>query len=30
MFETLGSGVLLVVIVIIMGIGMIIFDKDDK
>ena len=30
MFETLGSGILLVVIVIIMGIGMIIFNKEDK
>lgn len=30
MFEMIGSGVLLVVIVIIMGIGMIVFNKDDK
>lgn len=30
MFETVGSGVLLVVIVIIMGIGMIIFNKENK
>ena len=29
MFEMVGSGVLLVVIIIIMGIGMIIFNKED-
>ena len=30
MFETIGSGILLVIVVVIMGIGMIIFNKEDK
>lgn len=30
MFEMVGSGILLVIIIIIMAVGIVIFDKDDK
>lgn len=30
MFEMVGSGILLVIIIIIMAVSILIFDKDDK